>query len=78
VISTVLRYVEAGAGLGIIPESLGEIEDSPRWMQLPLTPHLAVPLVMVWKDAHEEPSVAAFQKLVIEWLRTGKLWSQNG
>jgi DNA-binding transcriptional LysR family regulator len=74
VVSTVLRYVEAGAGLGIIPESLGEIEDSSRWMQVPLTPQLAVPLVMVWKDAHEEPSVAAFHGLVAEWLRKGKLW----
>jgi DNA-binding transcriptional LysR family regulator len=78
VVSTVLRYVEAGAGLGIIPESLGEIENSPRWMQLPLTPHLAVPLVMVWKDAHDEPAVAAFRTLVSEWLRTGKLWPRNG
>jgi DNA-binding transcriptional LysR family regulator len=78
VVSTVLRYVEAGAGLGIIPESLGEIENSPRWMQLPLTPHLAVPLVMVWKDAHEEPAVAAFRELVAEWLRGGKLWPRNG
>jgi DNA-binding transcriptional LysR family regulator len=78
VVSTVLRYVEAGAGLGIIPESLGEIEDSPRWMQLPLTPHLAVPLVMVWKGAHEEPAVGAFRGLVAEWLRGGKLWPRNG
>ena len=73
-----LSYVEAGAGLGIMPESLGEIEDSPRWMQLPLTPHLAVPLVMVWKDAHEEPAVAAFRDLVTEWLRGRKLWPRDG
>lgn len=74
VISTVLRYVEAGAGLGIIPESLGEIENSPHWMQVPLSPSQAVPLVMVWKESLQEPSVVAFRELVSEWEKEEKLW----
>jgi DNA-binding transcriptional LysR family regulator len=74
VISTVLRYVEAGNGLGIIPETVGEVEDSPRWRQLPLTPHLTVPLVMVWKTDNHEPPLAVFRDLLKEWERSGKLW----
>ena len=74
VISTVLRYVEAGTGIGIVPESLAELDASSRWTKAPLTPHFTVPLVMVWKEEHEEPPVAAFRQLVGEWLKAGTLW----
>ena len=75
VIGTVLRYVEAGAGLGIIPETVGEIERSARWEQIPLTPHHTVPLVMVWPNDSREPSVALFCELVKEWQKQRRLWS---
>ncbi|MCE9610362.1 MAG: LysR family transcriptional regulator [Chthoniobacter sp.] len=77
-IGTVLRYVEAGTGLGIIPDSIVEAEPQPAWSLAPLTPHFTVPLVMVWKEEHEEPPVTAFRRLVAEWLRSGRLWRLNG
>ena len=74
-IGTVLQYVEAGTGLGIVPQSLGELGPDRRWAQVPLTPVLSAPLVMVWKGENEEPPAEAFRKLVIEWLASGRLWS---
>jgi len=73
-IGTVLRYVEAGGGIGIVPQSLGETDPTRRWTQVPLTPTLSVPLVMVWKSEQEEPAVVAFRKLVAEWRTSGELW----
>ena len=73
-IGTVLRYVEAGTGLGIVPDSIGEAEAHPSWSLASLTPHFTVPLVMVWKAEQDEPPVAAFRKLIGEWLRAGTLW----
>ena len=74
VISTVLRYVEAGTGIGIVPESIGETDPGKSWACVPLAPLLSVPLVLVWQDGPEEPPVAAFRKLLAEWTRAGKLW----
>ncbi|HYR58805.1 MAG TPA: LysR family substrate-binding domain-containing protein, partial [Chthoniobacteraceae bacterium] len=76
-IGTVVRYVEAGAGLGIVPESVGETEQQRRWSLARLTPHFAVPLVMVWKGDADEPPVAAFRALVSEWRGAGKLWKSE-
>ena len=73
VVSTILRYVESGTGIGIVPESLGDTELSARWSLVPLTPSLTIPLVMVWKEEHEEPPMIAFRSLVSEWLRARKL-----
>ncbi len=73
-IGTVVRYVESGAGLGIVPESLGETDLSKRWSLARLTPTFAVPLVMVWRGEADEPPVAAFRALVAEWVRERKLW----
>ena len=77
VISTVLRYVEAGTGIGIVPESLASIDAARTWTTAPLTPPCTVPLVMVWKAEHEEPPATAFRQLVGEWLKSGRLW-KNG
>ena len=77
-ISTVLRYVEAGAGLGIVPESIGECEGTKTWASIPLTPSLAVPLVLVCKDGREEPPVSAFRQLLREWTREGRLFQNPG
>jgi LysR family transcriptional regulator, benzoate and cis,cis-muconate-responsive activator of ben and cat genes len=71
-ISTVLRYVEAGAGIGVIPESIMETEPD-TCAAMPLTPHCAVPLVMVWKEENVEPPVVAFTALLQEWTKQGHL-----
>lgn len=74
VISTVLRYVEAGTGVGIVPESIGDSEPGRDWAQIPLTPHLTVPLVLVRKEGSEDPPAAAFRALLDEWHRKGRLF----
>ncbi|HUR45428.1 MAG TPA: LysR family substrate-binding domain-containing protein, partial [Candidatus Saccharimonadales bacterium] len=73
-IGTILRYVESGAGVGIIPECLGETDRSQRWAPIRLTPARTIPLVMVWKEEREEPPALAFRTLVAEWVREGRLW----
>ena len=75
-IGTVLRYVESGAGIGVVPESMGEMERSQRWVKVSLTPPSSVPLVLVWKDQREEPPMTAFRELVGEWAASGKLWKE--
>ena len=73
-IGTILRYVESGAGIGIVPECLGETEPLQRWKPVRLTPPQSVPLVLVWRDGHDEPPAAAFRALLAEWLASGRLW----
>jgi len=77
-ISTVLRLVESGAGIGIIPECLAETDKSARWNAVRLTPPQTIPLVLVWTGEREEPPAAAFRELVNDWLRNGKLWESEG
>lgn len=72
VVSTILRYVESGTGIGIVPESLGDTHPSARWSLVPLTPAITIPLIMVWKGETAEPPVVAFRELVAEWIRTRK------
>jgi LysR family transcriptional regulator, benzoate and cis,cis-muconate-responsive activator of ben and cat genes len=71
-IGTVLRYVEAGLGLGIIPESIGAAELAKGWRLLPLTPTASVPLVMVWNDDTAEPPTHAFRDILTGWLGSGR------
>lgn len=71
VIGTVLQYVEAGAGIGIVPESTG----SKNIALIPLRPQETIPFVMVWAKEGNDPAVAAFRELLKEWQREGKLWS---
>lgn len=71
VIGTVLQYVEAGAGIGIVPESTG----SKNISLIPLRPQETIPFVMVWAKEGNDPAVAAFRELLKEWQRDGKLWS---
>jgi len=74
VISTIVRYVESGAGIGIVPECLAETDLSKRWNAVRLTPAQTIPLVMVWKEQHQDPPAAAFHDLVTSWIRQGILW----
>lgn len=73
-IGTVLRLVESGAGIGIVPECLTETDKTQHWRGVPLTPHRTIPLVLVWKREKEEPSLLAFRALLAEWLHSDKLW----
>ena len=70
-IGTILQYVEAGAGVGIVPESTV----SKNIALIPLKPQQTIPLVMVWAKDGDDPAVVAFRELVREWLRDGKLWA---
>lgn len=69
-IGTIMQYVEAGAGIGVVPEST----HSRNLALIPLKPQQTIPLVMVWAKEGEDPAVVAFRDLVREWLRDGKLW----
>ncbi len=73
-IGTVLSYVEAGAGIGIVTESVAVGEVLASLKRIPLTPKQTVPLVLVWSRDSSEPSVTAFRELVKVWLREKKLW----
>jgi DNA-binding transcriptional LysR family regulator len=73
-ISTVLSYVEAGAGVGVIPDSVSSLGAGLPIVFRPLTPAHTVELVMVWSDQAEAPPAAAFRSLMQEWLKTGLLW----
>jgi DNA-binding transcriptional LysR family regulator len=74
VISTVLSYVEAGAGIGIIPDSVAALGAGGPLAFRPLVPTQAIELVLVWSDAESSPAAAAFRKLVGEWIKAGELW----
>lgn len=66
VIGTILRYVEAGTGIGIVPESVTPESDTVRL--IPLVPRETLPVVMVWSREGDDPAVTAFRGIVEEWL----------
>lgn len=74
-VGTVLSYVEAGAGIGIISEGVSANASDTHLKVIPLTPAHTVPLVIVWANERDDPSTMAFRELVTEWQKTGKLWS---
>ena len=71
-IGTVLSYVEAGAGVGIVPESVPTPELPVRF--IPLQPVVSIPLVLVWPENDDTPAVQRFRELIIDWQKTGRLW----
>jgi DNA-binding transcriptional LysR family regulator len=91
-ISTVLTYVEAGAGVGIIPETMyveagagvGIIPETiislaaSSLTARPLAPARSVDLVMVWPADNPSPVLKAFRLLVQEWRENGLLWKSRG
>jgi DNA-binding transcriptional LysR family regulator len=74
VIHTVLSYVEAGAGIGIIPDSVASAGAGGPLVFRPLVPTQSVDLVMVWARSNPAPAAQAFRTLVDEWIRKKKLW----
>jgi DNA-binding transcriptional LysR family regulator len=71
-IGTILQYTEAGAGIGIVPESVLPLD--PSLKLLPLTPHHTIPLVMVWSKDGDDPAVIAFRSLIESHLQAQTLW----
>lgn len=71
-IGTVLSYVEAGAGVGIVTDSVVTAEHPVRFITL--KPAVTVPLVLVWQEDEDAPPVQRFRELLVEWQRAGKLW----
>jgi DNA-binding transcriptional LysR family regulator len=71
-IGTVLSYVEAGAGVGIVPDSVTTPEMPVRF--IPLQPLASIPLVLVWPENEDTPAVQRFRELVTDWQKTGRLW----
>jgi len=66
VIGTILRYVEARSGIGIVPESV--LPETPDVRLIPLEPIRTLPLVMVWSREGDDPAVNGFRTIVEEWI----------
>jgi DNA-binding transcriptional LysR family regulator len=71
-IGTVMTYVEAGAGIGVVTELVSPANSQLRF--IPLRPAQTVPLVLVWSEIHDTPPVQRFRELLSEWHAAGKLW----
>lgn len=74
VIGTVLAYVEMGAGVGVIPDSVAALGAGRPLVFRPLTPPRTVDLVMVWSNDHDNPVATAFRQLLLEWSAGRRLW----
>lgn len=74
-IGTVMSYVEAGAGLGVVTESVVTPDPSLRFVLL--KPLQRVPLVFVWQEDDDSPPVQRFRELLLEWKAGGKLWNSR-
>lgn len=71
VIGTILRYVEYGEGIGIVPQTVTPETDDVRLV--PLTPLTKLPLVMVWAQDLEDSPTRAFRDLAIRFLKEGRM-----
>ncbi len=76
-ISTVLSYVEAGAGIGIVSDSVCSLARGAPIQFRPLTPTHSVDLVLVWSDDNDSPPSAAFRRLLEQWANSGQLWRNS-
>lgn len=74
-IGTVLRYVESGIGIGIVPEGVVSNKLESEVVLIPLKPVRTVPLIMVWNKAAADPPVVAFIELMRSWLTADRLFS---
>lgn len=74
-IGTVMSYVEAGAGIGVVTESVAT--PSPALHFAMLKPVQRVPLVFVWQEDDDSPPVQRFRELLLEWKSGGRLWSSS-
>jgi DNA-binding transcriptional LysR family regulator len=72
IVGTVLTYVEAGAGIGVVPESVSVLNTNPDIVLKPLHPLQTIELVMVWDGARNNPAAHAFRAVATEWLARRK------
>jgi LysR family transcriptional regulator, benzoate and cis,cis-muconate-responsive activator of ben and cat genes len=72
-IGTVMSYVEACAGIGVVTESV--VTPTPALRFILLKPVQCVPLVLVWQEDEDTPPVQRFRELLSEWNSAGKLWN---
>ena len=75
-IGTVMSYVEACAGIGVVTESV--VAPDPGLRFILLRPVQSVPLVLVWQEDQDAPPVQRFRELLFEWNRARKLWTEGG
>ncbi|HEX7862667.1 MAG TPA: LysR substrate-binding domain-containing protein [Verrucomicrobiae bacterium] len=68
-IGTVMSYVEAGAGIGVVTERV--MTPTPALKFVGLKPVQRVPLVFVWQEDNDSPPVQRFRELLLEW-KAGK------
>ena len=73
-IGTVLQYVEAGVGIGVVPDGVASDPRESGVVFVPLAPAHRVSLVMLWNQDREDPPTQAFRALINEWLHQGRLW----
>ncbi len=71
-IGTVISYTEAGAGPGIVTDSVLPPGSPLRFV--PLSPAATVPLVLVWQEDHDPPPVQRFRELLAAWKTSQRLW----
>jgi DNA-binding transcriptional LysR family regulator len=74
-IGTVMSYVEAGAGIGVVTESV--VAPTPALHFVMLRPVQCVPLVFVWQEDDDSPPVQRFRELLLQWKSSGKLWNRH-
>ena len=75
-IGTVLSYVEAEAGLGVVTDSV--VNPASALSYVALKPAVTVPLVLAWQEQDDSPPVQRFRELLLEWKKAGKLWKRSG
>jgi DNA-binding transcriptional LysR family regulator len=75
-VGAVMSYVEAGAGWGVVVDSVVPNNGDLRF--IPLLPPLAVPLALVWQESDMVPAVERFRDLILEWKQDGSLWQEGG
>ena len=71
-IGTVMSYVEAGFGIGVVTESV--VTPTPSLRFVLLKPLQRVPLVFVWQEEDDTPPLQKFRELLIDWKESGRLW----
>jgi len=74
-VSTVLSYVEAGAGIAVVSDGVTSLGQGLPIIFRPLVPAYTVDLVMVWSEKQDTPPAAAFRQLLNKWKKSGRLWN---
>lgn len=78
IVGTVLAYVEAGAGIGVVPESVAVLRSGENIVFRPLHPLQNIELVMVWNEEQNNPAAHAFRTVVEQFLHGSHLHKRAG